>query len=118
MSLIIGDGYYGVVNIIGGTAHNDFLEVFFDFGIIGFIVYLNIYINLFKKYYYMRKSNYKYSSQYLVSIISFLVMSMFSHVIMIPTYMMFICLYWGLIENDYKLIEEKNKDENCNNYIS
>lgn len=94
---IWGDGYYGVINIIGGTAHNDFLEVLFDFGIIGVIAYINIYVKLVKNYFQMKRKQYPYRSQYLVSIFIFLIMSLLSHVIMIPTYMMFICLFWGMI---------------------
>lgn len=105
LSFAIGDGFYGVINLVGSTAHNDFFEIFYDFGFIGLFFYINIYIQLFKFYFLMKHDNYRFSCQYLVSIISFFIMSTFSHVIMIPTYMMFICLFWGLVINDYYLFK-------------
>ena len=121
-SFLFGDGYYAVVNLVGGTAHNDFLEIFFDFGLIGFCAYLNIYRILIKNYIQMKKIQYLHANQFLVSIICFFVMSMLSHVIMIPSYMMFICLFWGMILSDYKktisISKEKLKYENCNIDIS
>ena len=70
----------------------------------------------------MKKIQYLYANQFLVSIICFFVMSMLSHVIMIPSYMMFICLFWGMILSDYKktisISKEKLKYENCNIDIS
>lgn len=113
-SFVIGDGYYGVINIIGGTAHNDFLEILFDFGVIGFIAYIYIYIVLIKNYLRMKQKQYPYRSQYLISILTFFIMSLLSHVIMIPTYMMFICLFWGmLLSHFYNFsVEEDSVIEN------
>lgn len=101
-SILIGDGYYGVINIIGETAHNDFLEILFDFGVIGFLSYLFIYYCLLRTFIKMKKQKYKYSVQFLVSIIIFTIMSMLSHVIMIPSYMMYICMFWGLVLADFE----------------
>ena len=117
-SFIFGDGYYGVVKIVGGTAHNDFLEIFFDFGLIGFIAYINIYVVLLKNYLRMNKNKYPYRSQYLVSILTFIIM--LSHVIMIPSYMMFICLYWGMVSTHFYnyLLKEETTIENRNVNIS
>lgn len=119
-SFIFGDGYYGVVKIVGGTAHNDFLEIFFDFGLIGFIAYINIYVVLLKNYLRMNKNKYPYRSQYLVSILTFIIMSSLSHVIMIPSYMMFICLYWGMVSTHFYnyLLKEETTIENRNVNIS
>lgn len=109
-SIVIGEGYYGVIDVIGGTAHNDFLEILYDFGLIGFAAYINLYITLIKNYILMQQKNYIYSGQFLTSILIFVFMSIFSHVIMIPTYMMFICLFWGLVLNhfnNYLLLEKE-----------
>ena len=99
---LFGDGYYAVINIIGETAHNDFLEILFDFGLFGFILYLFIYFCLLKSFISMKRLGYKYCAQFLVSIIIFGIMSMLSHVIMIPSYMMYICMFWGLILADFE----------------
>lgn len=99
--ILFGGGTYAVVNIIGGTAHNDFLEVVYDFGILGFLIYFGIYGFLIKKYIKMRKANYKLKTQFLISIICFFIMSMLSHVIMIPTYILHFAIFWGIILNDF-----------------
>lgn len=99
--ILFGGGTSAVVNIIGGTAHNDFLEVVYDFGILGFLIYLGIYDFLIRKYIKMKKVNYKFKTQFLISIICFFIMSMLSHVIMIPTYILHFAIFWGIILDDF-----------------
>lgn len=100
--IMFGGGYYGVINIIGGSAHNDFLEVAYDFGLIGLLAYLTIYVNLIKQNVKMWKCRYRYAVQFSISIACFFVMSMLSHVIMIPTYILHCAIFWGCILNHFR----------------
>jgi len=49
ISLIFGFGLSGTIYFCGNFAHNDFIEVIFDYGILGFIFYISILCILFCK---------------------------------------------------------------------
>ncbi len=99
--IFCGGGIYAVIDIVGGTAHNDFLEIIYDFGILGFFAYIAIYVNLINTYLNMKAYHYKYRNQFLTSLTCFFFMSIFSHVIMIPTYILHFSIFWGVTINDY-----------------
>lgn len=80
------------------SAHNDFLEVLFDYGILMFLLYVVLYFHLIRRLFYLHKIKHQFSSSYGVSIIIFVVMSNISHLIMYPTYFAFLTAYWGAIE--------------------
>lgn len=101
-NIMFGGGTYAVINIIGGTAHNDFLEIIYDFGLLGFIAYLGVHIFLINEYKKMKRMDYKFKTQFLISIVCFFIMSMLSHVIMIPTYILHFGVFWGLTMNDFE----------------
>ncbi len=85
--LIFGHGYESVsIYLKGGRAHNDFLEVFFNFGIIPFILYITFYVKLIKEGIRMYKSKYMYSAEYLATVVCALFLALFSFFIVEPTY--------------------------------
>lgn len=61
MQFLFGYGYDGSI-IYGGLeryAHNDWLEVLVDFGLVGFIIYVSIFIGLFNIYKKLKNNVYK-----------------------------------------------------------
>lgn len=101
--LILGHGYYTVSkrpNSKGdaNSAHNDFLEVMYDYGIIGLILYISIYIFLFKRLWFIWKYLRPYFMSYYSGIVIMLVMAMVSHLIIYPTYFIILTTYWGAME--------------------
>ncbi len=56
-NLIFGYGTDGTVNLIGIRAHNDWLEVLVDYGLIGFFSYLIFFVNLLKVSWRIRHNN-------------------------------------------------------------
>lgn len=61
-----------------GNAHNTWLEILYNFGIAGVIVYFSYYCYLLKMYFRMRRDRYEYSDFFLFLIVSPVITSMFS----------------------------------------
>ena len=98
LNIIFGHGHEAVRNntISHLSAHNDFLEVLYDYGIIGFSLYLLVYyklISLIRKC--MSKDN-KIVMVLVVSVSQFFIMSMFSHLIIYPRLLLTIAITWGI----------------------
>lgn len=113
-SFIFGHGWDSLIRYsnLGFSAHNDFLEAFFDFGLIGFILYVLIYIKLFKTYRLMKKVDLPITGPYLCSIIIFIVSSSISIVILYPYSLSLFLIFWGYAEIEYfKYINQFNQDK-------
>lgn len=94
---IFGRGYNSTELYLNGlTSHNDFIEILFNFGIVGLIMYLFVYSILIKNYVKMKRIK-EISVSYLISIIIFFVVSLFSHLIFIPSYFALLIVYWQVI---------------------
>lgn len=111
LGLIFGHGHhslkkYLVINGKNLSAHNDFLEILFDYGLLIFILYLMLYLILLRRLIYIRKKLKKYYVPYAVSIIVFIGMSMVSHLVLYPTYFIFMTCFWGAIESEILLNKE------------
>ena len=99
---LIGDGYNavlssGVVKI--GTslsAHNDILEILYDYGIVGLSLYVMFFCSLFKKAVSMKKNTYKNADIFAGSIVLAFIISMTSHLIIYLNYYAIIMAFWGM----------------------
>ena len=94
--LIFGHGYY-TVNNIGMGSHNDFLMMLFDYGIIGFSLYICFCVFLIKA----RRSieDRRIRQCFVVSLLVFFVLSFISNLIYSQMQMIFICIFWGVSLN-------------------
>lgn len=104
---ILGNGHNSVKNnnlVLGRSlsAHNDFLEVLYDYGIIGFIIYLVFYIYILKRLYFLYRERSEFFFPYLTSCIIMIVFSLVSHLILYPTYFLYVVTFWGYIESKVK----------------
>lgn len=70
LQLILGYGYNGTIlySGIGYFAHNDWLEILVDFGLVGLICYLNIFLGLFKLIIQNQNPSYKNTILALLSV--------------------------------------------------
>ena len=71
-TLIFGNGSAASVEVWGNFAHNDWLEILIDYGLVGVIVYLILFITFYN---YIRKSNFEFSymlAMYICLIVWFL----------------------------------------------
>lgn len=80
------------------SAHNDFLEVIYDYGIIGLLLYISIYVFLFRRLWFVWKYMHSYFMSYYSGIAIMFVMAMVSHLIIYPTYVIILTTYWGAME--------------------
>lgn len=107
--MFFGHGYRAVEQFIGGehqTAHNDFLEMMFDYGVVGFVLYLLIHLSIAKRCVQLFKKRSPLRVSYTISYLLFFAFSMVSHLIIYPTYFAFLVAYWAVVEaNEF----EKNK---------
>jgi len=107
--LLLGRGFNGVYLSGAATtsAHNDFLEVIYDYGLFGFIPFILFYLGLIKINIKMIKLRHEYAPAFGVSIVILLFMSMFSHLIIYPTYILLLMIFWGISINS--LFDKKQK---------
>ena len=109
---LIGDGYNAVLlahickDGVGGgwvSAHNDFLEIIYDYGIVGFALYISFLVMLIRTGIKMQKMHYEYASAFMGTVIMVIVMSMTSHLIIYLNYYVIIFMFWAICISDYNV---------------
>lgn len=105
INLIFGYGWEAVQKNtrLGLSAHNDFLETLFDFGIIAFTLYIVLISSLIKFAFRIYKRNILAAATLGASIAITLIMSSISHIVIYPKYMLLSCMFWGFIIGKSKL---------------
>lgn len=95
---LIGHGHNSVITYttLKASAHNDWLEVFFDYGFPGLILYTLLHIQLVKMGLSLIRSKSTFSGPFAASYVIFFVMSLTSHLIIYPTFFIFIAGFWGM----------------------
>jgi O-antigen ligase len=98
MERFFGYGYNGVflTNAASLSAHNDFLEVLYDYGLFGFALYISFIVKLIKYNVKIYKGAFESAAGFTASLVMFFTFSMFSHLIYYPTYFAYLLIYWGL----------------------
>ena len=99
---LLGYGYNGVFNcrIIGTSAHNDFLEILFDYGMIGFLLYLLILGNYIVGGFRLLKSRNNIAYSVISTLCVVLIMSLFSHLLLYPTYVIYLLIILMIGRNE------------------
>ncbi len=111
--ILFGHGFEATKDVVSLgkvqlTAHNDLLEVFYDFGIIMFILYLAFWIILFK---YMMKHVRKRTNLAapLAAVFAlFAVLSFISHIMIYP-HIVTIAMFLGLVTGKSQIVEKRIK---------
>lgn len=102
LPLIIGHGTDSLCvapgNNLGYPAHNDFLECIYDYGIIGFCLYLSLHIALIKKTLSLIHIKSYFAAPMAMSYVIFLVSSMVSHILIYEYYLMVFCMFWAYVD--------------------
>src|SRR5690606_31133978 len=86
------------------SAHNDYLETLYNHGVVGFILLLSFAWILLKRTYRLYTQKSKYFISYMTAFVVFLFMTMISHIILYPTYIVFLVSYLGYV--DYEVSNE------------
>lgn len=98
--IIKGHGHYGVRknSILEISAHNDVLEVIYDYGLIIFILYLCLWGFVIHRTYCLYRIKSTLFLPYAASLGIFLSMSMVSHLILYTNYFNFLVMFWAMTE--------------------
>lgn len=117
-ALLFGRGYLSVLEYAEVLAHNDFLQVIFDFGLIALVLYVIFFFQLLKYvgkiYKYRNISNSNYPA-FNAGIVAFIFLGMFNCFITSPVYYSTLMLFFGLAIGGFEREKIKNilrKNEN------
>ena len=88
------------------SAHNEFLEVIYDYGIIVLVLYLFFWLYVVRRWLFHMRCQTIYYIPYTLSICIFAVMAMVSQLILYASYFLYLVMFWAAVEavteNDYK----------------
>ena len=98
IALIFGHGFDTVIenSPLALSAHCDFLEVIYDYGVSGLLLYLIFYKRLWNGFIKMYRQGSELAAPMSFTFVTAFVVSLFSHLIIFPTYFLGFCLFWGL----------------------
>lgn len=107
-AFIFGHGYGAVVldSPDHMSSHNDFIEAFYDYGLVGFSMLLLFLLRLISLNFKLIKYKSLYSAPLTASIIMFVVLSFISHILMYFANLSILAMFWGYIAGITK--REKN----------
>lgn len=99
--MLFGNGSGTIADLVGGHAHNDFLEFLYEYGLFAFILYVTFYVFLIKEVIKMYKHRYLYAREFTCSVAVALCMSMFSFYAVDCTHITSSSICQGLILADW-----------------
>lgn len=106
--LILGHGHNAVRldSPLEISAHNEFLEVLYDYGIIVLILYLFFWLYVIRRWLFHMRCRTFFYIPYTLSICIFAVMAMVSQLVLYASYFLYLVMFWAAVEavteNDYK----------------
>ncbi|MGJ1014242.1 O-antigen ligase family protein [Bacteroides salyersiae] len=97
---LLGHGHNGVWHNspLEISAHNDFMEVLYDYGLIVFILYLCLWGYVMNKCLYLYRINSYFLVPYISSICIFIVLSLVSHLVLYTSYFNLLVIFWAGVE--------------------
>jgi O-antigen ligase len=110
---VLGHGHNSVAK---GTsfelsAHNDWLEILYNYGVIAFVFYLFFHFSMIKFILFLIKIRSQYAPAYGASYVVLLISTFFSNVILYPGHLLLLSAYWGtingLVFREYKVLKSK-----------
>lgn len=127
--IIYGHGHFAVKqdSFLEMSAHNDFLEVIYDYGALIFVLYLSLWLYVIRRCYLLFRNKSPMFYPYAVSFSLFLILSNISHLILYTSYFNHLVLLWGCTEayceshnyfkSKFKQKKLEYKNENRYTYI-
>lgn len=99
MSQIFGHGHLAVSGLgDASAAHNDFLEVLYDYGIFAFIIYLLLHRSIIKKVLLLRRQRSPLFASYFFFVVIFIIMSWVSILIPQQRYIIYMAILMACTE--------------------
>lgn len=96
---VLGNGHNAVRQnpAMGISAHNEFLEILYDYGIIILLIYLCFWAYILKQWYYHYRHDTIYFMPYTLSVCIFAVMAMVSQLVLYCSYFLYLVFFWGMV---------------------
>lgn len=110
LQIIKGHGMRSIVNDIGGNAHNDFLQIWYEYGIVALLLYILFFLQLLFTAYKMYRMKYPYTVQFICSLIITLFIAGVSFYVIDNTYITTGCMVQGVLMADFKKYLDKQED--------
>ena len=111
---IIGHGFNTVNQAINIGTHNDFLMVLYNYGMIGFALYLFFWVCLIQGFFQLKRESSTFTLAYEASLIVFFCISMASNVLNTQIQFLLLCMFWGICSPGTRLRHQSNICEGDN----
>lgn len=107
---IIGYGNRGITMIYGrsSSAHNDFLEIMYDYGIFAVLSFAAFYLSMIVTCFKMIRAKFEGSKAFAASLIISLMMSMFSNYAITFTHISTVAVFWGVLFAEWNAFKKNN----------
>ena len=102
MEILFGHGF-DQVRILVGHAHNDFLEVLYNFGIVSVVPYFAYYVIQVSNARKMIKEKYSHYAEFSASLFISICLAMFSFYVIDATYIICGCFTQGVLLADWRM---------------
>ena len=99
--LLLGHGYGALASDIR-WAHNDVVEIFYDFGLMGLALYLVFIGKLIRIFFEMKKFGYRHFGAFAVSMVWWFWGAMTDVFVNYPYWFLGIALFWGITIADFE----------------
>lgn len=103
LDIIFGHGLNGVQVVFGRKtgAHNDFLEILYNYGVFAVVLLINLYLKMIRACVKMTKVGYPGAKAAGASIVISLLMSLFSNYFVTFTHITMTATFWGIVIADW-----------------
>lgn len=104
IDFLVGHGYNSVLrdNYLGFSAHNDFLEICYDFGFVSLLLFVMLFVGLVIMIKKMIMINSRYSPILTSSIVVLFINTMVSHIFLYEWHFMTFAIFWGYALASYE----------------
>ena len=101
LDLLVGHGCNSILDLNIPNAHNDLLQMMYEYGIVGVIFYVVLLVDRFRQIARFRKMENGMYMAYLSSFYIFFFLGIFSNLVPLMSYFVFSTLLWGFLEGNY-----------------
>lgn len=95
---LVGRGYGSITITRHTNAHNDALQLLFEYGFVGLLFYVMMLYFVIKRTITLKRGNSLYYMGHVASLMILLVLGAVSNLVVFYSYFAFICAYWGIVE--------------------
>ncbi|MBP5456272.1 MAG: O-antigen ligase family protein [Paludibacteraceae bacterium] len=107
--LLLGHGYGAAYNQLRGHVHNDFLEFFYNYGVIAFVLYISFFVSMVRECILMYHIHFTYAREFMVAVVISIFLAMFSFYAIDCTHITCCSVSLGLILAEWYKFQIRNK---------